>query len=149
MIWIPVLILAATLVHGIVKRKSTVAALRRAAAEQSILPVEIIRPTPGSPTRSLRLPGTVRAWFEAPIFAQVAGVAGYVRSWNEDYGATVKAGQLLASIDAPGLDAEYAAAQANLAVAQANYQLAVTTAQRWKALSGTKAVSQQEVDSRA
>jgi RND family efflux transporter MFP subunit len=88
------------------------------------------------------LPGTVRAWYEAPIFAQVAG---YVHGWNADYGAAVKAGQLLATIDAPSLDAQYAAAKANLKVAQANYQLAVSTAARWQALQGTPAVSNQEV----
>ncbi len=67
-------------------------------------------------------------------------------SWNEDYGATVKAGQLLATIDAPSLDAQYAAAKANLKVAQANYRLAVSTAGRWQALAGTPAVSKQEVE---
>jgi membrane fusion protein (multidrug efflux system) len=85
----------------------------------------------------------VRAWYEAPIFAQVAG---YVHDWNADYGANVKAGQLLATIDAPSLDAQYAAAKANLKVAQANYQLAVSTAARWQALKGTPAVSNQEVE---
>jgi RND family efflux transporter MFP subunit len=85
----------------------------------------------------------VRAWYEAPIFAQVAG---YVHSWNEDYGAPVKAGQLLATIDAPSLDAQYAAAKANLAVSEANLRLAVSTAARWEALAGTPAVSKQEVE---
>jgi membrane fusion protein, multidrug efflux system len=89
------------------------------------------------------LPGTVSAWYQAPIFAQVSG---YVHAWYVDYGATVKAGQLLATIDTPSLDAQYAAAQADLHVAQANYRLAVTTAKRWQALAGTVAVSQQEVD---
>jgi RND family efflux transporter MFP subunit len=69
-----------------------------------------------------------------------------VQGWNADYGATVKAGQLLATIDAPSLDAQYAAAKANLKVAQANYQLAVSTAARWQALAGTPAVSNQEVE---
>ena len=85
----------------------------------------------------------MRAWYQAPIFAQVAG---YVHSWNEDYGASVKAGQLLATIDTPSLDAQYAAAKASLEVAQANYRLAVSTAARWQALAGTPAVSKQEVD---
>jgi membrane fusion protein, multidrug efflux system len=69
-----------------------------------------------------------------------------VQSWNADFGATVKAGQLLATIDAPSLDAQYSAAKANLRVAQANYQLAVSTASRWQALAGTPAVSKQEVE---
>ena len=58
----------------------------------------------------------------------------------------MKAGQLLATIDTPSLDAQYAAAKANLNVAQANYRLAMSTAERWQALAGTPAVSQQEVD---
>jgi RND family efflux transporter MFP subunit len=85
----------------------------------------------------------VRAWYEAPIFAQVSG---YVRNWFEDYGANVKAGQLLATIDTPGLDADYAAAKARLHVAQTKYKLAATTAARWQALAGTPAVSKQSVD---
>jgi RND family efflux transporter MFP subunit len=107
------------------------------------VPVEIISPEAGSATRSLSLPGTLRAWYEAPIFAQVSG---YVRDWYEDYGASVKAGQLLATIDTPGLDADYGAAKARLRVAQTKYKLAVTTAARWQALAGTPAVSKQEVD---
>jgi membrane fusion protein, multidrug efflux system len=143
MFGLPVVAVVALAVHGIVKREGAVAALKRVSNEQAALPVQIIAPEPGPATRPLVLPGTVRAWYEAPIFGQVAG---YVRSWNQDYGATVKAGQLLATIDTPGLDAEYAAAKANLRVAEANYQLALTTAGRWQALAGTPAVSKQEVD---
>jgi membrane fusion protein, multidrug efflux system len=58
----------------------------------------------------------------------------------------VKSGQILATIETPGLDAQYAAAKASLGVAQANYRLATTTAARWQALAGTPAVSTQEVD---
>ncbi len=58
----------------------------------------------------------------------------------------MKARDLLATIDAPSLDAQFGAATANLAVAKANYELALTTAARWQALSGTPAVSKQEVD---
>ena len=112
-----------------------------------IVPVQIISASRGGlPRARCALPGTVRAWYEAPIFAQVAG---YVQGWNADYGASVKAGQLLATIDAPSLDAQYAAAKANLKVAQANYQLAVSTAARWQALAGTPAVSNQEVEVQA
>jgi membrane fusion protein (multidrug efflux system) len=137
------LVAVAAVIGGILKRTRTLAALAGRAEEQADLPVELIAPQPGPPMRSLTLPGTVRAWYEAPIFAQVAG---YVRSWNQDYGATVKAGQLLATIETPGLDAQYAAAKASLGVAEANYKLASTTAARWQALAGTPAVSMQEVD---
>jgi membrane fusion protein (multidrug efflux system) len=138
-----ILAVAATVIGGITERKRALKVLTRNAEEQAEIPVEVIAPQPGPPMRSLTLPGTAHAWYEAPIFAQVAG---YVGRWNEDFGATVKAGQLLATIDTPGLDAQYSAAKASLGVAQANYRLATTTAARWQALAGTPAVSKQEVD---
>jgi membrane fusion protein, multidrug efflux system len=142
-IGLPVAVLAALLLYGIATRERALMALARVSNEQAVVPVQIISPQRGPKTRPLVLPGTVRAWYEAPIFAQVAG---YVQGWSADYGATVKAGQMLATIDAPSLDAQYAAAKANLKVAQANYQLAVSTAARWQALAGTPAVSNQEVE---
>jgi membrane fusion protein, multidrug efflux system len=146
MFGLPIALAAALLAYGMVGRERALAALTRVANGQAIVPVQVISPQRGPATRPLVLPGTVRAWYEAPIFAQVAG---YVHSWNEDYGAAVKAGQLLATIDTPGLDAQYAASKANLSVAQANYRLAVSTAARWQALAGTPAVSKQEVDVQA
>ncbi len=143
---LPAVLVATLVVYGLVGRERSLAAVTRVSNEQAVVPVQVISPQRGPATRPLVLPGTVRAWYEAPIFAQVAG---YVHSWNEDYGANVKAGQLLATIDAPSLDAQYAAAKANLGVSQANYRLAVSTAARWQALAGTPAVSQQEVDVQA
>jgi RND family efflux transporter MFP subunit len=129
--------------YGFIARHRKLTALEQLSKAQSVLPVEIISPKAGPATRSLSLPGTVRAWYEAPIFAQVSG---YVRQWYEDYGATVKAGQLLATIETPEVDAAFAASKARLQVAQTKYNLAVTTAARWQALAGTPAVSKQEVD---
>jgi len=143
---LPVVVAAALLIGGIVERERALGKLKNVAKEQSVTAVQIIAPTLGPTTRPLVLPGTVSAWYQAPIFAQVSG---YVHAWYADYGATVKAGQLLATIDTPSLDAQYAAAQADMHVAQANYRLAVTTAKRWQALAGTVAVSQQEVDVQA
>ena len=133
----------ALLVSGVLRRERAFAALARVSDEQATLPVQVIYPQRGPVTRSLLLPGSLRAWYEAPIFAQVAG---YVHSWNADFGATVQQGETLATIDTPTLDAQYAAAKANLSVSQANYRLAVSTAARWQALEGTPAVSKQEVD---
>jgi membrane fusion protein, multidrug efflux system len=143
---LPVVLVAALVAYGIVGRERALATLGRVSKEQAVVPVQVISPQQGPSTRPLVLPGTVRAWYEAPIFAQVAG---YVHSWSEDYGASVKTGQLLATIDTPSLDAQYAAAKATLSVAQANYRLAVSTAARWQALAGTPAVSKQEVDVQA
>ena len=63
--------------------------------------------------RPLRFPAILQAWFQAPIYAQVSG---YVKMWYKDYGALVKKGDVLAEINAPALDAQYAQAKADLAV---------------------------------
>jgi membrane fusion protein (multidrug efflux system) len=128
---------------GILGRETALAALRTRADDAAIPRVEIIAPLPGPTHRALILPGNINAWFEAPIYAQVAG---YVKSWSKDYGAVVKAGERLAVIDSPTIDAQYAAARANLSVAVARDRLAEVTAKRYQALSGTQAVSQQDID---
>ncbi len=138
-----VLVVAGLAAWGIIQRDNHVAALRVVADEEAVPKVQVIEPAHGPRTRSLELPGTIKAWYSAPIYVQVSG---YVRMWYEDYGAHVNAGQLLAVISTPGLDEQLAAARADLAVAQSKYKLAQVTAGRWKALAGTQAVSRQEVD---
>ncbi len=137
------LVVVGLVAFGIVGRQNHVDDLRAVGDEEAIPQVQVISPIRGPSTRTLELPGNISAWYSALIYAQVSG---YVKMWYKDYGATVKAGELLATIDAPGLDEQFATAQANLNVAQARYQLAAVTAGRWKALSGTQAVSRQEVD---
>jgi membrane fusion protein, multidrug efflux system len=140
---IGVLIVAGLVVLGIYRRTHNVSELRNIAEDESIPQVQVISPMPGPATITMTLPGNIKAWYSAPIYAQVSG---YVLKWYKDYGAEVKAGQLLAKIDAPAVDEQYESAKADLDVAQTNYNLAVVTAQRWSALAGTQAVSQQEVD---
>lgn len=137
------LIALALVIWGIFQRSSHYARLAQETAEAAIPQVQLIGPEPGPSHRSLDLPANISAWYLAPIYAQVSG---YVKMWYRDIGAKVKAGDLLAEIDTPGLDAQYAAARATLDVAVARYKLAQITARRWKALEGTQAVSQQEVD---
>jgi membrane fusion protein (multidrug efflux system) len=140
---IGLLIVLGLVAWDIVQRHDNVSELRDIANEDSIPPVQVMSPRPGPATREITLPGNIRAWYSAPIYAQVSG---YVLKWYKDYGAVVKAGELLATIDAPAVDEQYESAQANLDVARTNYNLAVVTAKRWTALAGTEAVSQQEVD---
>lgn len=128
---------------GMWSRHSALASLRTVAAQEAVPPVQIVYPQPGAPTHILDLPGNVVAWYEAPIYAQVSG---YVKMWYVDYGTHVKKGQLLATIDTPELDEQYEAAQAQLTEAQTKFKIASLTASRYEALSGTKAVSQQQVD---
>lgn len=131
---------------GVIQRHNNMADLRDVAAEDSTPSVQVISPQNGPQAQMLSLPGTIRAWYTAPIYAQVSG---YVLKWNKDYGALVKGGKTLATIDAPAVDEQYERAQADLDVAQTNYNLAALTAKRYQALAGTQAVSQQEVDVQA
>ena len=50
---------------------------------------------------ALDLPGRLEAYSRAPIFARVSG---YLKGWSVDIGAQVKAGQVIAEIEAPDLD---------------------------------------------
>jgi len=131
---------------GIWSRSDTVASLKQEADDAAIPRVQAVSPKPAPPHRTLALPGNIEAWYEAPIYAQVTG---YVAHWFKDYGAPVKAGDVLATINTPSLDAQFEASKAQLAVVQARYKLAVITAKRWAALSGTQAVAQQDVDVKA
>ena len=91
----------------------------------------------------LILPGNVLAWHQSIIYARING---YIKKWYVDYGSHVKAGDLLAEIDAPEVDAQLRQAEADLVTAEANYNIAETTAKRWVALLKTDSVSKQETD---
>ncbi|PPQ31651.1 efflux RND transporter periplasmic adaptor subunit [Rhodopila globiformis] len=143
LIGLVVVLIGLVVAEGIFRRNSITANLARVTEAEAVPNVAVITPERGPAMRSLDLPGNLAAWYEAPIYGQVSG---YVSHWYTDYGATVHKGEVLATIDTPYLDEQLGKAKANLAVAQARYALAVTTAERWKRLVGTQAVSQQQVD---
>ncbi len=58
----------------------------------------------------------------------------------------MKTGQLLAQIESPEVDQELRQAQADLAAAEANHQIAEVTAERWRKLRSTDSVSRQDAD---
>jgi RND family efflux transporter MFP subunit len=112
-------------------------------------PVDVATVNAVPPTMPLKLPGETAAWYEATIYSRVNG---YVGKWSVDIGDHVKAGQILATIVTPELDAELAAAQAKLNAAdagvlvrQAQAEFADTTYQRWKN-SPKGVVSEQETE---
>src|SRR6201986_623195 len=113
---IAVLACVAIAAFGIFQRRSHEAEVAQWTREQAIPTVAVIKPTAGAATQRLVLPGTVQAWYEAPIYARVNG---YLKNWNFDYGAHVKKGDVLAEIETPDLDAQFAAAQAKLNSARA------------------------------
>jgi RND family efflux transporter MFP subunit len=118
------------------------AALRDERLEGAIPTVAIVSPKPVPATETITLPGNIVGWYEAPMYARVTG---YVKMWYKDYGADVKTGDVLAEINAPDLDAEYAQAKADLETEQARYKLAEVTAKRYAAFRNTHAVSEQAI----
>jgi HlyD family secretion protein len=65
--------------------------------------VEIVRPERHTVRRSVDEPGELQAFETTPIHAKIAG---YVKNWNVNIGATVKKGQVLAELSVPELNAE-------------------------------------------
>ena len=138
-------------VIGILERRGHEAEVKQWTQEQAIPTVALISVQHGAATQRMVLPGTVQAWYEAPIYARVPG---YLKDWYFDYGAHVKKGDVLAEIETPDLDAQLAAAQAKLhsaqavvAVREAEKQFAETTYQRWRD-SPKGVVSEQEQESK-
>lgn len=128
--------------YRIYAHNSGAAALREETLAGAIPTVAIINPKPLPATETITLPGNIRGWYEAPIYAQVAG---YVKMWYTDYGAKVKKGDILAKINVPALDAQYRQAKADLASERALYGLARLTAKRYLALREKHAVSAQSI----
>src|SRR6202000_1079193 len=91
----------------------------------------------------LSIPGRLQAWNQAPVYARTNG---YLRKWYVDIGSKVKAGQVLADIEAPDLDQQLSAARAALATAEANRALSQITSDRWQRLLAENAVARQDAD---
>src|SRR6476660_2329784 len=97
----------------------------------------------GKSKADLGLPANVRAFQETTIYARTSG---YLKRWLVDIGDHVKAGQVLAEIEAPEADRELQEAQAKLGQVNAHLELARTTAERYRALAKEEGVSPQEVE---
>jgi RND family efflux transporter MFP subunit len=138
-----VLILSILVVWGISSRRKANAQLSQETRELAIPTVTIIRPKRAALQQEIVLPGDMQPYTDAPIYARTSG---YLKSWHADIGARVKAGQLLAEIDAPEVDQQLLQARADLETAQVNLHLAEVTATRYKDLMKTDSVAQQDVD---
>jgi RND family efflux transporter MFP subunit len=128
---------------GIATRVAAHQALARQAADLAVPTVAVTSVQTAPPMHELVLPGSVEAYKQALIYARVSG---YLKRWYADIGATVKAGQLLAEIDAPELDQQLRSAQADVETAAASAQLATSTAQRWQQMYQAQSVSKQDLD---
>lgn len=111
-------------------------------ARQTDVPyVLVTHPSGTNGPEAATFPAELKAWTEAQILPRASG---YIRAWHVDLGARVKAGELLAEIEAPELEQELAKARADLAHAEAATSLAETTSARWQDLLKTAGVSEQE-----
>jgi RND family efflux transporter MFP subunit len=137
------IVVAALVVAGIVPRLRAKAALRVETRNLAIPTVSVVHPKQGAPHQELVLPGNIRAFTDAPIYARTNG---YLKKWYVDIGGHVKSGQLLAEIDTPEVDQQLSQARANLNTAQANYRLSSITANRYQDLKNTDSVARQDVD---
>jgi RND family efflux transporter MFP subunit len=109
--------------------------------------VNVVPARPVTAGQELVLPGETAAWYESTIYARVNG---YVEQWMVDIGDHVEKGQVLVTIETPELDAELAAARAQLQASQsqvdarkAEAEFSRTTYERWRG-SPKGVVSEQE-----
>lgn len=125
--------------------------------EQALPRVEVIEIGRNGGENGLQLPGNIQAISEAPVLARADG---YLARRLADIGDRVKAGQVLAEVEAPELDAQVRQAKANvqqvqasLAQAMANLEegksgmeLSRVTAERWNQLTTQGIASRQDND---
>ena len=146
---ITLIVLAVLLIVVSIDRLLKAHAVARDTAAAAAAPplVDVIVAKAVGSVQHLVLPGYTAAWHASTIYARVNG---YVGSWSADIGDQVHAGQVLALIETPDLDAELAAARAQLQageatvmVRRAESELARTTYARWRD-SPQGVVSEQE-----
>ncbi|MDR3402351.1 MAG: efflux RND transporter periplasmic adaptor subunit [Chthoniobacter sp.] len=147
-IWGPllvVLVLAIMLVAGVWRHIQQHRAQRQFAEQMGKTSVEVLDAKRDAKPHELMLPGNITAIQETTIFARANG---YVGRWLVDIGDNVKSGQQLAVLETPDLDQQLASARGTFNQAQANFELARVTAQRWQELSQKQVVSKQDNDDR-
>ncbi len=131
---------------GIASRQVSYARLTQTATERAIPTVIVNTPVTQPNAVKLELPGRLEAYARAALFARVSG---YLARWKADIGTPVKAGELLAEIEAPDLDQQLLQAQSDLKNAETNAELAKVTNERYQALLPKQTVSRQTADEKA
>jgi RND family efflux transporter MFP subunit len=139
------------------QRREAVLAAESKETSRTLPVVNVSRVTRSEGNSLLVLPGNIQAVTEAPILARATG---YIRKRYVDIGDRVKAGQVVAEVEAPELDQQIL--QANAAIEQAkssvqqaeaaiqqgraNENLARLTAGRMSNLLGRGVISKQDND---
>ncbi|HLJ49905.1 MAG TPA: efflux RND transporter periplasmic adaptor subunit [Bryobacteraceae bacterium] len=131
-------------IHNGIQARTAASAELAHNTEQAATPiVRVVHPQLAAPVQEIVLPGNTQAFTDSPIYARTSG---YLARWYFDIGARVRKGDLLAEIETPEVDQQLQQAQAQLVTANANYDLAKTTADRWQFLLKSNSVSKQETD---
>jgi multidrug efflux pump subunit AcrA (membrane-fusion protein) len=123
----------------------------QAQREETAVPeVDVVAARRSTTQTDLELPGTTTGMVEAPIYARASG---YIAKRFVDIGDRVRAGQLLAVIDAPELDQQVDQARSTLRQSEsvlgqteAQLNLAKITWDRWDVLVQRGVLSKQEGD---
>jgi RND family efflux transporter MFP subunit len=137
---------AIIVIMGLTTRRVADAKLSEWTEAQAVPVVAAALPDTRGKRTTLDLPGRLEAYTQAQIYARVSG---YLKDWKADIGTPVKAGELLADIDAPDLDQQIMQAEATLASAQANLTLSRATLQRGQTLIPSGAISKADLDQRS
>ncbi|MBN9693624.1 MAG: efflux RND transporter periplasmic adaptor subunit [Verrucomicrobia bacterium] len=138
---IAALLVAAGVLAGLWPRLRQQRATVERTRELAVPTVTVTQPKAATPRPALPLPAELKANTEATLFGRANG---YVQRVLVDIGSQVEAGQLLAEIDTPELDAQLVEARAQLNEAEAARGLAEETAKRWTELMKSNSVSAQE-----
>ena len=112
------------------QRREAVLAAESKESGQSLPVVNVSRVTRSSGKSNLVLPANIQAVTEAPILARATG---YIRKRYVDIGDRVKAGQVVAEVEAPELDQQIAQAKAAIDQAQSATQQAEAAIQQGRA----------------
>jgi len=81
--------------------------------------VQVVQPKRGSITRNVTLPGEIKQYQQATLYAKVAG---YLKTITVDKGDQVKEGGLIADIEVPEMLADLARYKAEVEVAELDYK---------------------------
>jgi RND family efflux transporter MFP subunit len=128
---------------GVMPRQKSLEALSQETRKLAIPTVAVTSPKAGDTNTEMVLPGNLLGYSETAVYARASG---FVRRWTADIGAQVKAGELLAEIEVPEVDADLQRARAELDNARVTYEQAQKTSDRWQALVKTGSVSAQDAE---
>ena len=151
-----VLLLASLFVVGFIPNHREERRARDDAAERGRRhpPAQWMHPTTSTGEKDVKLPCDVTAYRQTALYTRTNG---YLKSWKFDIGQKVKAGDLMAEIDTPEVDAQLEQsratleqAKANVGKSQADLNLAKVTLQRYIDAQKTSpgSVTQEDVDTR-